>query len=167
MKFLTRIADGSVKLASALQASLGLSSANQIIATDDAGKLDPSFLPAGVEIQTISAVASEALAAGDFVNVYDDAGTTKVRLADASDVNKIALGFVLEAVAQDGVASVYTKGYNNLVVGAENTKYFLSDSTPGAASTSAPADVAGSFQQVLGFGMGDGILFELDDVIYF
>lgn len=97
LRFLTRIVDGTIKLVSAITTSAGGADANKIIATDASGKLDASLLPAGVEVQVESMVSFEDFDAGDFVNIYDNAGTRTARLAVANDPAKIAHGFVLES----------------------------------------------------------------------
>lgn len=167
LKFLTRLADGTIKSIAAIVSSAGVGSANKIIATGSDGKISATFLPPGVEVQVELATASEALDAGDFVNIFDDNGSRGVRKAIASDLNKPAHGFVISSVASAAEASVYTKGVNTAVAGVENTKYFLSSVTAGDATDTAPTDTADHFQQVLGYGTGGGILYEFDDYIVF
>lgn len=165
--FLTRAASGAVQLVNAITASTGGADANKILATNASGKLDPTFLPAGVEIQVESMTSSEDMVAGDFVNIYDNAGTRTARLAIANDPTKIAMGFVLASSTSGGTVLVYTKGVNTAATGDENTKYFLSTSVAGDATATAPVATNGHYQQVLGIGVGTGILFEFDDPIYF
>lgn len=167
LRFLTRLANGTIQLVSGITASAGGADANKIIATNGTGKIDASFLPAGVELQVESMTTSEDLDIGDFVNIYDNAGTRTARLAVANDPNKIAHGYVLAATLTGATAQVYTKGVNTGVTGNENTKYYLSSSIAGASTSTAPTDTSGHFQQVLGFGTGNGVLFEFDDPIYF
>lgn len=167
LRFLTRLANGTIQLVSGITSSAGGADANKIIATDGSGKIDASLLPAGVELQVESMVSSEDFDAGDFINIYDNGGTRTARLAVANDPNKIAHGFVIDASLTGATVSVYTKGVNTGIVGDENTKYYLSSTTAGLATATAPADTVGHFQQVLGFGTGSGVLFEFDDPIYF
>ena len=167
LRFLTRIVDGTVRLVSAITTSAGGADANKIIATDSSGKLDASLLPAGVEVQVEAMTSSEDIDAGDFVNIYDNTGTRTARLAVANDPEKLAHGFVLASTLSGATVSVYTKGINTSATSNENTKYYLSSTTAGLATSTAPTDTNGHFQQVLGFGTGTGVLFEFDDPIYF
>jgi hypothetical protein len=135
----------------AAQTSAGVADANKIPALDSTGRLDSSLLPIGVGAETKIIVAFEALAAGDFVNVFNDSGTIKVRKADASGGNaKKAHGFVLAAVASAANATVYYGNLNNqlssLTLGAT---YYLSGSTAGGVTSTAPT-TAGHIAQELG-----------------
>ena len=109
-----------------LVTSAGAADAGKIPALDANGKLDTSLLPTGVGADTQAIVASEALAAGDFVNVYDNASTPNCRKANATDSTKPAHGFVLSAVAAAGTATVYFRGTNNQVAGLTAGTYVLS-----------------------------------------
>lgn len=60
--------------------------------------------PVGVQVNILP--ASEALDAGDFVNIFDDAGTAKVRKADNSN-GRSADGFVTAAVTGAADATVH------------------------------------------------------------
>lgn len=167
LKFIT-IVSGIKKLVSAITASTGVSDANKILATDSTGKIDPSFLPPGIDLSVETIVASEALAAGDFVNIWNDSGTRKVRKADAATA-KAAHGYVLAGVTLGGNASVYITGLNNQLTGLTNgAKVYLSASTPGAATVTPPAETTGYINQVLGVAASTTALrFEFDDPIEF
>lgn len=102
--FLARVA-GKTKQLFGLQSSAGAADAGKIIATDATGKLDPSFLPAGIGANTLSAPASEALTAGAFVNLFDNNGALGARLADNSN-GRPAHGYVNSAVASGAAATV-------------------------------------------------------------
>lgn len=71
------------------------------------GTLDPSLMPAGIGANVVNIVASEALAANDLINIWNDGGTPKVRKADATAVGKEADGYVKASVASAGTAAVY------------------------------------------------------------
>jgi hypothetical protein len=73
-------------------------------------------MPTGIGADTASITASEALAAGDLVNIYDSTGA-KCRKADASTSGKEAHGFVLAAVESAASATVYFEGSNTQVTG--------------------------------------------------
>src|SRR5215831_2342559 len=83
------------------------STADAIVSLNASGHLDASVLPSGVGAATQVITASEALAAGDFVNVWNSSGAFRVRKADGSTNGKQAHGFVLAAVASGAAATVY------------------------------------------------------------
>lgn len=119
--------------------SAGVGDAGKIPALDSSGRLDSTMMPVGIGSDTASITASENLAAGDFVNIWDSTGA-KVRKADASGgVGKQAHGFVLSAVTAPAAATVYFEGTNtqltSLTVGAT---YYLSGTTPGGVTTTIP-----------------------------
>lgn len=136
-KFMTLLASGR-KLVAALQASLGVESAGRIIATNDEGKLDSSFLPTGIGANTTVLPASEALAAGSFVQTFADSGAAKVRLADNSN-GRFADGYVKDAVATGANATIYPLDTTNTSVTglAPGSRYYLG--TAGAV-ISTPLD---------------------------
>lgn len=126
------------------------SSANKIPKLDGAGKLDQSVMPTGIGADTAVITASEALAAGDLVNIYNNAGTANVRKADGSTAGKEAHGFVLSAVSSSAAATVYFEGTNNQCTGLTPGNQFLSASTAGKSAASAPTG-AGKTVQSVGF----------------
>lgn len=131
----------------AKDASAGAGDAGKIVALDSSGKLDASVLPAGIGQNVSLITASENLTAGDWVNVWDDTGTPKVRKADNSNARR-AHGFVRATVTSAATATVYGPGELNdqntgLTIGAE---YFLG--TAGAEVTTAPTAAASIVQGV-------------------
>lgn len=128
--------------------SAGTADAGKVVILDGAGKLDTTMLPTGIGADTGSITASEALAAGDFVNVWDSTGA-KVRKADATGAGKEAHGFVLAACVSGSQATVYFEGTNTAVTGQTAGKVFLS-TTAGTATSTAPQG-AGNLVQVIGF----------------
>lgn len=167
LKFLTVLNNGAKQLLSAITSSTGATDANKIIATGTDGRLDSSLMPTGVEIQTESVNATEDLTSGNFVNIFDNGGVAGGRKAIANDVNKPAHGFVLVSTLTGENATIYTKGVNTSLIAEEGAKYYLSATTAGLATVTAPTQTAGNFQQVLGVGVPSGVLFEFDDVIFF
>jgi len=128
--------------------STGATDAGKIVALDSTGKLDNSLMPVGIGADTKVLPASENLAAGNFVNVFNDAGTTKVRKADATVAGKEANGFVLSAVTAGNDATVYFEGTNNQLSGLTGgTMYFLSTTAGGVTST-APSGSGNIVQKV-------------------
>lgn len=128
------------------------SSAGKVVKLDGSGKLDASVMPTGIGADTAVITASEALAAGDLVNIWNDAGTAKVRKADASVAGKEAMGFVLAAVSNAAAATVYFEGSNAQQTGMTPGLQFLSATTPGKTQATAPTG-AGKVVQRVGFAV--------------
>jgi hypothetical protein len=134
-----KLSSGNLAEEEALVISAGAGDTGKIPALDATGRLDNSVMPAGIGAETKEIVASEDLSAGNFVNVYNDTGTTKCRKADAA-TNKRADGFVLAAVTATENATVYFEGTNNqLSALTGGTPMFLSGTTPGAATATPPS----------------------------
>lgn len=138
----------------ALVVSAGAGDAGKIPALDAGGKLDISVMPAGIGADVAVIVASEALAAGDYVNIYDNAGTPNCRKADASTSNaaEIAHGFVKDNVLSSANATVYFEGTNDdLTSLTPGTTYVLSHTTPGGVvALASGTTTAGHSLQVVG-----------------
>lgn len=124
------------------------SAANKVVKLDGSGKLDVTVMPTGIGADTASIVASEALAAGDLVNIWNDAGTAKVRKADASTAGKEAHGFVLAAVSASANATVYFEGTNTQCTGLTPGVQFLSAATAGKTVSAAPTGTGKAVQRV-------------------
>lgn len=117
--------------------------------TDGNDKIKASYMPSGIGADVQAMTASEAIAAGDFVNIYDDAGNFRIRLADASTAGKQAHGFVLAAIAQNASGDVYFEGSNGQLSGLAPGNLFLSASNPGKTTATAPT-ATGNIVQPLG-----------------
>lgn len=131
------------------QTSAGAGDAGKLPALDSSGRLDTSFMPTGIGADTASITTSEALSAGDHVNIWNSTGA-KVRKADASTAGKEAHGFVLSAVSSGATATVYFEGTNSQVTGLTPGVQYLSAATPGAA-TATPPSGSGNVVQRIGF----------------
>lgn len=129
-------------------ASTGAPDVNKIPKLDAAGRLDSTVLPVGIGADTASIVASEALSAGHLINVWDDAGTPKMRKADGSAAGKEAMGFVLAAVGSGATGVAYFEGSVTGLSGLVGGKRFLSVTTPGGTQASAPTGSGQVIQQV-------------------
>lgn len=138
---------GSITEKAAIQTSAGAGDSGKIPAVDSTGKLDTSFMPVGIGPSTEAITASEALAAGDFVNIWNSTGA-KVRKADASTSGKEAHGFVLAAVSSSGTATVYFRGTNTQVTGVTAGVVFLSAATPGGFTSTAPSGTGQTVQRI-------------------
>jgi len=137
------IVGGKFKQLLGIQTSQGAADAGKLIAADDTGKLDPSFLPAGIGANQVVATASEALSPGDFINLYSNAGALAMRKADNSN-GREAWGFVESAVANGapGTAkrlNVTNAARSGLTAGAE---YWLGTAGGVVSAALDAADVA-------------------------
>ena len=116
---------GRLKEEEGIDMSTGATDACKLIKTNSSGVLDSTLLPAGVGADTKVAEASENLSAGDFVNLFNDAGTLKVRLADNSN-SRQADGFVEAAVTSGSNATVVCDGTNSNLAGLTiGDRYYL------------------------------------------
>lgn len=124
--------------------------ANAIPAGDATGRLDISWMPIGVGAEVVVLPSSEALSAGDMINIWDDAGTIKIRKADASAVATIAHGFVTAGYLSGATVTAYLLGVSNSSVSGltPGARYFLSE-TAGAVTVTPPT-TAGAIVQELG-----------------
>ena len=144
----------------AVVVSAGAADAGKPVALDSTGKLDSTLLP-GSAID--SAEASEAIAAGEAVNVWDDGGTRKIRKADASNGRR-ADGFATEAIASAATGKFDTDGKAAVAAaGVIGTRYYLSAATAGAITATAPT-AATEIVQSVGIACDAGVLqIELDE----
>lgn len=147
-KYIAVDANGNLTEEQAVQTG-GAGKEDKIVRTDAGGQLDPSFLP---DVEVTDLVASENLAAGDMVNVFNDTGVVKMRKADASAANagKVADGFILTAVNLGVSGRFYGEGKNSQLTGLTlGAIYFLSGTAPGEV-TATPPTTSGHCLQVVG-----------------
>ena len=135
-------------IVNSVTSSAGAGSSGKLPALDGTGRLDDTFMPVGIAADVANITASEALSAGDFVNIHNDTGA-KIRKADATVAGKEAHGFVLESVEDEAVGTVYFEGSNTQVSGHIPGPVFLS-TTAGQATSTAPG-AAGNVGQRIGF----------------
>lgn len=143
--------DGILKEQEATDVSAGAANAGDVVALDSTGRLDSSVMPVGIGADTAQITASEALAAGDYVNIWDNAGAFAVRKADATIAGKEAHGFVLAAVSSAATATVYFEGTNTQVTSQTPGPVFLS-TTPGLGTATAPS-ASGNIVQRVGIAL--------------
>lgn len=141
---------GTLTEVAANQTSAGAADGGKLVALDDQGRIDNSMMPVGIGADTAVIAASEALAAGDWVNIWNSSGA-KVRKADATTSGKECHGFVLAAVANGANATVYFEGTNNQVSGQTPGAVFLG-TTAGAGQAAAPT-ASGQVVQRLGIAV--------------
>jgi hypothetical protein len=147
-KYITNAA-GTLAEKASVQTSAGAGDAGKIPALDSSGRLATNMMPTGIGPDTAAVTASEALAAGDFVNIWSSGGSFRARKADGSASGKEAHGFVLAAVSNGATATVYSAGRNTQVTGATPGVQFLSATTPGGFTATAPSG-SGQVVQRLG-----------------
>jgi len=126
--------------------SAGAGDAGKVVVLDAAGRIDSTMMPVGIGADTASITTSEALAAGDFVNIWDSSGA-KARKADATTSGKEAHGFVLAAYGSAVAATVYFEGTNTGVTGLTPGRQFLSTSA-GLATATAPSGSGNVVQRI-------------------
>jgi hypothetical protein len=128
--------------------SAGAGDSGKVVQLDAAGRIDTTVLPVGIGADTAVVTTSEALAAGDYVNIWNSSGA-KARKADATVAGKEAHGFILAAVGSGGSATVYFEGTNTGVTGQTPGVVFLS-TTAGLGTPTAPSG-SGNVAQRVGF----------------
>lgn len=148
--FLSRVA-GRTKQFFGIQSSAGSADAGKLIAASSDGKLDASFLPTGIGANQVIVPATEALSAGQFVNLYDATGVLSARLADNSNT-RAAWGYVKAAVVSSEMATIYrlntvNANLSSLVVGAD---YWLGTAGGVINAPLDPVTDVGKMDQYLG-----------------
>jgi hypothetical protein len=122
--------------------SSGAGDAGNIPALDSNGRLDVTVMPIGFGAGTKSILASENIGAGKYVNIWDNAGTPNVRLADNSN-SREAHGFVKDAVTSGNNATVYFEGTNDDLSGLTiGSRQFLA--TAGGVTATPPTSGGGA-----------------------
>lgn len=137
-------------IVNAKTSSAGAGDAGKLPALDAAGRIDVTMMPIGLGADTALITTSEALAAGDFVNIWNSTGA-KARKADATVAGKEAHGFVLAAAGSGAAATVYFESTNTSVTGQTPGVVFLS--TTAGLGTSTPPSGSGNVVQRIGFAI--------------
>jgi hypothetical protein len=140
--------------------SAGAGDSGKLVALDASGRIDNTMMPVGIGADTAVIVTSEAVAAGDFINIWNSSGV-KARKADATVSGKEAMGFVLVGAGSGASATVYFEGSNTAVTGQTVGPVFLA-TTAGLATSTAPSG-SGNAVQYLGIAISaTQINFEAD-----
>lgn len=145
--------------------SAGVADAQKIVALGADGKLDQTLMPAGLVDESDVLTAGEALSAGNFIYISTVDG--KAYKADASNVAKGAIGYVLASAAPNATVRAYYEGANTGISGyTPGERYYLSV-TPGEAAATVPTYGAGyRISQFLGNAVtATKLVFEAADVI--
>lgn len=130
--------------------SAGAGDSAKVPRLDAAGKLDTTVMPVGLGADSKALTTTEAIASGDFVNIWNSGGA-RIRKADATVAGKEAHGFVLVGVGSGATATMYFEGANTAVTGQTPGPVFLS-TTAGLATGTAPS-AAGNVVQRIGFAV--------------
>lgn len=145
-------ADGKLDLTitNGTTTSAGAGDADKLVALDASGRIDSTMMPVGIGADTKSITTSEALAAGDLVNIHNSSGA-KARKADATTAGKEAHGFVLSAYGSAVAATVYFEGTNTAVTGLTPGVQFLA--VTAGLSDETPPSAAGNVVQRVGLAV--------------
>lgn len=126
--------------------SAGAGDSGKVVALDAAGRIDATMMPVGITADVQLITTSEALSAGDYVNIWNSSGA-KARKADATVAGKEAHGFVLSSFGSATTATVYFEGSNTAVTGQTAGVVFLS-TTAGLGTTTAPSATGNVVQRI-------------------
>lgn len=162
-KFLALVG-GRIREIVATVTSTGVADDGKIVALGSDGRLSSSVMPVGIGAETKQIQATEALAAGDLVNIWNSGGQFRVRKADATTAGKEANGFVLTSVASSAMATVYLEGTITGLAGLLPGRYYLS--TIAGAITDTPPTGSGNVVQYIGSALSTTeVTFEADEGI--
>lgn len=148
---------GQIREVQPVTTSAGAGDAGKIAQLDSTGRFDSSLMPTGIGADTEVMVASEALNAGDLVNVWNDSGTRKARKADASNSRR-AHGFVVSGFALNASATIYFSGdITGLTSLTAGEARYLSGTTAGATTATAPT-TSGQITQEVGTAVSSTVI---------
>lgn len=115
--------------------------------------------PLGAAGIFVAVIASTALTAGSFINIYDDDGTSKARAANASN-ERFADGYVSSSFNINDSAIVFLNGVNTSLLGLIIGDIYFLGLTPGSLVNSPPTG-AGETVQLLGRAVSStGLIFD-------
>lgn len=106
-------------------------------------------LPYAVSAPSATIQASEAISAGNIVNLYTSGGAARIRKANATDISKPANAFAPAAISSGASGAIYFVGQiiTGLTSLTPGTVYYL-DTTGGALTATPPSSVGNGVQQV-------------------
>ena len=104
-------------------------------------------------VDVVSAVtASETIAAGALVNIWNSSGAAKARNASGVDTTKPAHAFALNGATSGQAVYLTAAGVNQIVSGLTVGPLWLSTSTPGGVQSSPPS-TSGQGSQPVGIAL--------------
>jgi len=125
--------DQTMKEVEATTVSAGAGDSGKIVALNASGEIDPTMLPVS-DVKNLP--SGENLTAGDFVYV-DSSGD--VRKASGAAAGNPSIGYVRDSVVSPANVNIYFEGVNASLAGlTTGDEYFLSDTTPGGVTNTAP-----------------------------
>lgn len=151
-KYLSIDSTGQPLEVASSDSSAGAGDAGKIVSLNSSGFIDSTMLN-GVGVDTVTATASEAISAGDLVNIYNVSGTLTVRKADATAASrgKPCNGYAPAAISNSATGTVnlsgIATGYSSLTPGAEQ---FLGTA---GARTETPNATSGQTCQSVGYAL--------------
>jgi len=167
-KSFMRLVAGKLKAIQATVVSSGAANDGDLLALDSSGRIDTTVLPIGVGPDVASVIVEDitGLAPGDYVNIFDNLGTPKVRLADNSN-GRPAHGFVKASYADAATAVVYFEGPNSDLTGLTAGQRVYLGTAGGVISTPlSPIVDAGKTHQFLGVATSPSeVNTDMDDCI--
>ena len=167
-KSFLRLVSGKLKAIQAVVVSSGAANDGDIPALDSNGRLDVTTMPIGVGPDTKVLEVSEAsgLTAGQYVNIFNDGGTEKVRLADNSN-GRDAHGYVIAAHSDGANATVYFEGANDNLSGlTPGQRVYLGTAGGVITSPLVPITDTGKIHQFLGIAISPtAVNTDIDDCI--
>lgn len=128
-------------------ASAGAGDAGKIVALNGSGVIDATMMPPGIGADAKTFTASEAIAAGDIVNIHDATGA-KCRKADATTSGKPAVGFAQSAIANGASGTITFEGVLTGLSGLTTGATYYLGTTAGAITATAPTGSGNIVQKV-------------------
>jgi hypothetical protein len=142
-------ADGTQSEYAGKAASAGSDDAGEFVVAQGDGTVHPSFFPPGIGQDVATAIAGEALSAGDMVYFN---GSGQAMKADADSIGKAARGYVLQSYSALATATIYFNDSNTALTGlTPGATYYLSE-TAGQVTTTSPT-TAGHISQEIGYAI--------------
>lgn len=134
--------------------SAGAADAGRGVGLNSDGLVDSTMLPSGIS-EARMYVAKEAILVGDLLNIFDDAGVSKVRKAIATGSAMQAHRVALTAAAAGAQVKADRTGILTSSALVPGKSYFLSESTSGGFSPTKPttAPTLNKIRQKIGFAL--------------
>lgn len=163
-KSFLRLVAGKAKAIQAIITSSGAGNDGDLVALDSTGRFDVSVMPVGIGPDVLNAPSFEDLTAGDYVNVFNDSGTIKIRKADNSN-GRDAHGFIKDTVVAPAVVNVFFEGPNDSLSGLTlGARYYLGETGGVIETPLEPITDAGDISQYLGVAISStAINTDIDD----
>lgn len=145
-KFISIVGSGQNEVAG-LVTSVGVGSAGRIPALDANGLLDPSMMPSGITPDQKAGTSNGTITAKDMCFV--EAAGTIARATAAAGTPKEAIGWALTSVATGQPITIQLEGKISGLAGlTPGSTYFLSNTTPGGITLTAPSATGELWQPV-------------------